>query len=547
MSIKKSILGTVAAGAVAAATLTTLSATTAHAAPRIGDLRVNPSTGTTALAPTVKTLPGQRCAADSSGVNVYMSGPGMTEEVGVLNGFQPANTIYVGDHIEFSVQNPFDSLFEAAAISQPEGAYTVRLACVGPDFFEETGEFTQVLNFTPDADTTAGTRYVATYAAVVPAEDTTTTVAGPATSTFGEQVTFNADVNSASGEAINGSIQFKDDVDGAGPIAPVNLGSPVAVSAAGGASYTASNFGAGPHNITAAYSGGNGFNPSTSSAAALTVAKATSSVTVSTNTGVDEPASSVFTATVGGGHAGTVQFKVDGVNKGGAVAVTGGTAELTTSLAGGTYTVTCDFLPSDSANVNGSTAAAATHVVDASLVAVESANQQILVDVPAGTLTISVEGDALVDLGEAVMASSGAELQAAGTLDTFKITDTRSGDLGWTATGSATDFVGADTISAFNLGWTPKLATGLPAGVTSALSPNQQGLLLGGTVASDLKYAGATDGSGLGLSRDFAHALDDAGNGTAYLAADVTLRIPTETKAGNDYSSTLTVTVVGQG
>lgn len=545
MSIKKSILGTVAAGAVAAATLT-MTTTTAHAATHLGDLRVNPSTGTTALAPTVKTLPGQRCAADTSGVNVYMSGPGMTEEVGVLNGFQPANTIYVGDHIEFSVQNPFDSLFEAAAISQPEGAYTVRLACVGPDFFEETGEFTQVLNFTPDTDTTAGTRYVASYAAVVPAEDTTTTVAGPSAATFGDSVTFNADVNSASGEAINGSIQFKDDVDGAGPTAPVDLGAPVAVSAAGGASYTASNFGAGPHNITAAYSGGNGFNPSTSSAAALTVAKASSSVTVSTNTGVDEPASSVLTATVGGGHAGTVQFKVDGFNKGAVVPVAAGSAELTTSLPAGTYTVTCDFLPSDAGNVNGSTAAPATHVVDASEVEIVSANQEILVDVPAGTLTISVEGDAVVDLGEAVMASSGAELNASGTLDTFKITDTRSGDLGWTATGEATDFVGADTISAFNLGWTPKLATDLPAGVTSALSPNQIGLILGGTVASDLKFAGATDGSGLGLPRDFAHALDDKGNGTAYLGADVTLRIPTETKAGSDYTSTLTVTVVGK-
>lgn len=548
MSIKKSILGAAAAGAVAAATIT-MTTTTAHAATHLGDMRIVPSTGTTAIGLTAKTLAGQVCPTGYSGVNLYMSGPGMTEEVGVLNGFIPPSSAQVGDHMEFTVQNPFDSLFEAANIPQPTGAYNLRLACVGPDFFEEVGEFTQVVNFTPDADTSSATRFVATYAAVVPAENTTTTVSGPATSTFGSSVTFNADVNSASGEAINGSIQFKDDVDGAGPIAPVNLGSPVAVTAAGGASYTAGNFGAGSHNIIADYSGGNGFNASTSSAAALTVAKASSSVAVSTNTGVDEPASSVFSATVGGGHAGSVQFKVDGANRGGAVAVSAGAAELTTSLPAGTYAVTAEFLPTNAANVNGSTSAAASHIVDASLVEVVSADQEILVDVPAGALTISVAGweDGLVDLGVAAMDPSGSLLTASGELDTFKVTDTRSGDMGWTATGMATDFVGADTISAFNLGWTPKLATDLVAPATSALSPNHVGFVLGGTAASDLQFAGATSGSGLGAPRDFAHALDDAGNGTAYLGADLTLKIPTETLAGNDYSSTLTITVVGQG
>ena len=80
---------------------------------------------------------------------------------------------------------------------------------------------------------------------------------------MGQSVTFTATVGGFGGGAITGTVQFKD--------GGVNLGSPVAVSAAGQAQYATSALTAGAHTITAVYSGNVNLGASTSGGLTQTV------------------------------------------------------------------------------------------------------------------------------------------------------------------------------------------------------------------------------------------------------------------------------------
>jgi hypothetical protein len=92
---------------------------------------------------------------------------------------------------------------------------------------------------------------------------TTTTVSGPASSTYGQSVSYTATVTSGAGPVIGGIVTF---LDGTIPVSPA-----VPISGAGQATFAIATLNAGSHTITASYSGAlggagvTGFGPSTGS------------------------------------------------------------------------------------------------------------------------------------------------------------------------------------------------------------------------------------------------------------------------------------------
>src|SRR5262249_53598589 len=117
----------------------------------------------------------------------------------------------------------------------------------------------------------------------------------------------------------------------------------------------------GPHAITATYSGDANFNGSTGSLT-QTVNKASTTTTLSSSANPSVFGQSVtFTATVAavspgaGTPTGTVQFTIDGVNFGAAVALSGGvaTSGATSTLTVGAHAITAVY--SGDANFNTST------------------------------------------------------------------------------------------------------------------------------------------------------------------------------------------------
>lgn len=245
--------GVLAAGIAAVSGI----ATPAQAAPSLGTLTIAPATGneSTALSGTTSAA----CPAGSTGINGYMSGPNMTEANGILLSNRPPAT-------DFTFSSLFKELFTANAIAAPSGAYTVRIACIGPDFFAEVGEFTQVVNFTP-----RGGANNANYVTVVPGATTTTTLAAPTPAdpvTLGTGATLNATVDGGTAGTPTGSIQFK-----GGSAGTTNIGSPVAM-VDGAASLTTAAIPAGTNALKATYvpSGANALDASTSSAISYVVA-----------------------------------------------------------------------------------------------------------------------------------------------------------------------------------------------------------------------------------------------------------------------------------
>ena len=119
-----------------------------------------------------------------------------------------------------------------------------------------------------------------------------------------------------------------------------------------------------------------------------------------------------------------------------------------------------------------------------------SAQQQILADVAAGPLILSVAGDT-VQLTQSAPNGDGTYQTATGALNTATVSDLRGTNAGWNLVGQVSDFTGdVGTIGAENLGWTPSAAAvntgvGTPGTVTAG-SPVQpgQGLGIARTLAS---------------------------------------------------------------
>src|SRR5205823_4946746 len=128
----------------------------------------------------------------------------------------------------------------------------------------------------------------------------------------------------------------------------------------GSASFTTSALAVGSHSITAEYGNDGNFNASTSGALTQTVNPADTTTSVSSSVNPSVYGQSVsFTANVSanapasGTPGGTVQFTIDGVDYGSAVALSGGTASVSDSgLAVGNHSVSATY--GGSASFNGS-------------------------------------------------------------------------------------------------------------------------------------------------------------------------------------------------
>ena len=167
----------------------------------------------------------------------------------------------------------------------------------------------------------------------------TAVVSAPNPSTFGQSVTFTATVTSTAGVP-SGTVAF---TDGA-----TTLASAVSVNSSGVATFSTTALAAGSHTITAAFTGGTGWQNSSATAAAQVVQGATST-SVSSAPNPSTPGQSVtFTATItstAGVPAGTVTFKDGTTTLASAVVVnSSGIASFSTSaLAAGSHTIAATF------------------------------------------------------------------------------------------------------------------------------------------------------------------------------------------------------------
>ena len=176
---------------------------------------------------------------------------------------------------------------------------------------------------------------------------------------YSQTVTFIATVQNSIGGTATGSVSFVDN--------GVQLGS-VALSG-NTARLTTSSLNAGSHSILAVYGGDANFAASTSASLPQTVnAAATSTSLVSSVNPAKAGQTVTFTASVSsnvaGTLSGTVSFYVDGnVNPAGSAALSGGTAQFSTStLAGGAHTITASFASSN-ANFLGSSSGPLTQTI----------------------------------------------------------------------------------------------------------------------------------------------------------------------------------------
>jgi len=521
VNLKKRLLSIAAAGALGAGLLVSLNVGAASAAPSLGTLTLTPATGTssTGLSASLSAA----CPGDSTGLVGYMGGglPANTPNPGDVNSVVDPTSVIQGNRPAaqtFSLSGTFADVFAANSVSTPRGSYTVRIACIGPDFFTETGEFTQTVNFTGQ-----------NYATVVPAAPTTTVLSqNNASGAFGSSVTFTADAT----DGVAGSVQFKDN--------GTNLGSAQAVNATGVATLTTSSLAVGSHPITAVFTPTNAttHDPSTSNGVTYVVTSVGTSLGLVSNGPTAQYAPATFTATVSPVVAGTVTFN-EGPTVLGTSPVNGsGVATFTsTSLSVGAHSVVAHFTPAVGSGADPADSAPVSHSVTA--FSGVSLSENIIVEVPAGGLVMVLDDlqDGQVDLGVAQINAGGDLLTASGAMDPVKVTDTRAGDPGWTASGIVSDFtLGANAFNGYNLGWAPTVLSS---------SVNQVGIAAGPAVTAGTEGSATSVPSdpaiGLESSRILAVAQDNAGNGTARLGAALSLNIPTDVPAGV-YNATLTLT-----
>ncbi|WUD75599.1 phosphate ABC transporter substrate-binding protein PstS [Streptomyces sp. NBC_00510] len=152
-------------------------------------------------------------------------------------------------------------------------------------------------------------------------------------------------------------------------------------------------------------------------------------------------------------------------------------------------------------------------------------SQSITTTLEPGALLISVAGDPHVELPGPVLDPSGEFLHTSGQMTPVTVTDTRSGNIGWTVSGQVGDFTGptGSTIDGSSLTWAPAIAD---RGNVPSITP-------GAPVVPG-------DGNGLKESRTLATGI---GPGTADAGAGLDFDAPTSTPPGT-YTAVLTLTVI---
>lgn len=390
---------------------------------------------------------------------------------------------------------------------------------------------------------------------------TTAVVAAPASIDTAGSSTFTATVTPATGSAIAGSVQFK--VDG------VNFGAPVAVNGSGVAASGAYSPGStGSKTITAEFTGGSDSNASYGNSSGTTTLSVTAAPAAPTTTGLGLSAATVAngdpvlaTATVtktSGGTSvpsGSVQFKVDGVNYGAPVAVSAGVATINVLQGAGTHSVVAVYLGNGAFET--STSPAATFEVTGAPPALDTDEQYVRVEVPAGVITIDTPYTGTNPLEMGVMTLNGvAGYSATAAFDDITIADTRAGNTAWTAQALSSNFTkGAagptETISANNVGLvlTSNVAT-------NVVNPTYTWNLPAGSANAATNFSGFDNPAGQylpynnigneGLGGVAPHKVLHAENGLGTTVAQgvMTVTAPTSVTAGV-YVGIVTFTVIG--
>ena len=170
--------------------------------------------------------------------------------------------------------------------------------------------------------------------------------------------------------------------------------------------------------------------------------------------------------------------------------------------------------------------------------------------VPVGALTISTPYHAAnpFDLGNMVLNPTGTRFEASARFPKLAdpqihITDTRAGQLGWTAYVTATNFAGPGTaaINAQNLALTGVTAVYTPGDALQAPAVSTFDVLsTAGTVYAPA--ASGTDGFAGPPAKKFVSTSAGASVGTVNVFGQLTLKAPASTPAGL-YTSTVTFTI----
>lgn len=140
-----------------------------------------------------------------------------------------------------------------------------------------------------------------------------------------------------------------------------------------------------------------------------------------------------------------------------------------------------------------------------------------------GEFLWTIDGDRTVDLGTTV--NQGTFLQATGSITPIVVTDTRTGGPEWSVSGQVADFTAG--LPGRYLGWSPQV-----------LAPGA-----GATAGAEVP-SGIVSGDGLTVPSVLASAPSGHASGTASIGANLDLRLPVDTAAG-EYSTVLTITALG--
>ena len=506
-------------------------ATGAQAATQLGTLTFNPASGIADqnISMTTHSTGAQKgCpAGDAQALSAIVTGPGNWAAGIPVVGF---NTASLSTSSEMTVpwEDVFSSLAAVNAAPLQVGRYDVSLYCVNAAGSDYSGQFTGSIWFT------STTNWQSTDPSAKTA--TTTAISASATNvTQGTSVTLTATVAPA---AATGTVQFLDN--------GTSLGT--GTLAAGTASVTTAALAVGAHaNITAVYSGDATFAGSTGTAPAITVTAPVATATT-TALAITAPANATtadsvtLSATVSpSGAAGSVAF-VSGSTTLASKAVVGGVATYTGPLPAGTWSIVANFNSSDTAAFTNSSSSPAQDLTVAA--AATAGSQPIVTTVLPGALTLTC-ATSEVDLGNPKLNSTATLLVTdPKAMNTVFVTDTRPGQIPWSASGIATDFSdgGTHAINAGNLGWNNiVVTTGSVATVVKAGDPVPAG--------SGLEPgAPAPAGVGLGTARTLASSIPGGSVGNAAIDAQLVLQAPTTTfvqqgSAGTKYAATLTLTV----
>jgi hypothetical protein len=396
------------------------------------------------------------------------------------------------------------------------GIYTLSLKCFSGDFTTVTDTYERQINYTAGSP--------GTFTLVTVAQNTTTTlVAAPTTAEQGADVTLTATVAPA---AATGTVEFFNGATSLGTVSTAPY------------SIVVNTLPVGTNNVTAQFTGAAGFNNSTSAPVAVTVTAVaprptTTTIDSVTPLGGDAFVSTTIVCSVDAGTygaVGTLQFRANGGVLG-TVPVTGnGPVSFTTNAigAGTGIAVDCNFV--GTAPYQNSASGQIT--VDRVLVGATD-EQTVIVEIPVGAITITTPytPDNPLDLGVAVLDQSDSTYSASAAFDRVSISDTRAGELGFTASVVAGPFQSAtDTFPGAHAGFEDVTAVQVAGNALQASDV---------TTTDTVAFA-----PGIGAPSVFATYPAGTGLGTVEVTALFTLdQVPSSVTPGV-YTSTVTFTAL---